>query len=83
MEMRSQYKTQLALCQTEPEQVQLPLMHTLRRLPESVWHLLIVSLWGLPLVTPLLRWTAVPCTHDGHLHYHRIAAMRHAWEYGL
>ncbi len=53
------------------------------RLPEKVWHLLVVTLWGLPLVTPLLRWTAVPCTHDGHLHYHRIAAMRHAWENGL
>lgn len=22
----------------------------------------------------------MPCTHDGHLHYHRIAALRHAWE---
>ena len=46
-------------------------------------HLFIVTLLGLPLITPLLRWTAVPCTHDGHLHYHRIAAMRHAWENGL
>jgi hypothetical protein len=25
----------------------------------------------------------VPCTHDGHLHYHRVAAIRHAWENGL
>ncbi|MCB8943900.1 MAG: glycosyltransferase family 39 protein [Ardenticatenaceae bacterium] len=55
----------------------------MRRLPERVWHLLMMTLWGLPLVTPLFRWTAVPCTHDGHLHYHRIAAMRHAWENGL
>ena len=30
-----------------------------------------------------MRLTAVPCTHDGHLHYHRIAAMRYAWENGL
>ncbi len=45
--------------------------------------MLLVTLWGLPLITPLLRWTAVPCTHDGHLHYHRIAAMRYAWENGL
>jgi hypothetical protein len=55
----------------------------MRRLPEKVWHFLIVTLWGVPLITPLLRWTAVPCTHDDHLHYHRIAAMRHAWENGL
>ena len=32
---------------------------------------------------PLMRWTAVPCTHDGHLHVHRVAAMRHAWENGV
>ncbi|MCP4424892.1 MAG: hypothetical protein GY803_10395, partial [Chloroflexi bacterium] len=53
-----------------------------RRL-QTVWHLLIVTLFGWPLITPLLRWTAVPCTHDGHLHYHRIAAMRYAWQNGL
>ncbi len=46
-------------------------------------HLLLVTLLGLPLVTPLLRWSSVPCTHDGHLHYHRVAALRHAWENGL
>ena len=45
--------------------------------------LLIVTLLGLPLITPLLRWLSVPCTHDGHLHYHRVAAIRHAWENGL
>ena len=45
--------------------------------------LLLVTLLGLPLVTPLLRWSSVPCTHDGHLHYHRVAAIRHAWEQGL
>ena len=55
----------------------------MRRVSEKVWHLLMITLWGLPLVMPLLRWTAVTCTHDGHLHYHRIAAMRHAWESGL
>lgn len=58
-------------------------MEKIHRLPTAVWHLLLITLLGLPLVTPLLRWTAVPCTHDGHLHYHRIAAMRHAWENGL
>ncbi|MCA9925078.1 MAG: hypothetical protein KC421_22045, partial [Anaerolineales bacterium] len=42
-----------------------------------------ITLLGLPLLTPLLRWTAVTCTHDGHLHYHRVAAMRYAWENGL
>ncbi|MEM7798650.1 MAG: glycosyltransferase family 39 protein [Chloroflexota bacterium] len=40
-------------------------------------------LLGLPLTTPLWRWTYAACTHDGHLHYHRVAAMRHAWENGL
>lgn len=44
---------------------------------------LLLTLLGLPLVTPLMRATAVPCTHDGHLHYHRIAAMLHAWQNGL
>ncbi|MEJ2750465.1 MAG: hypothetical protein P8183_21540, partial [Anaerolineae bacterium] len=47
------------------------------------WHLLLINLLGLPQETPHLRATAVPCTHDGHLHYHRIAAMRYAWENGL
>ncbi len=44
---------------------------------------LLLTLLGLPLITPLLRATAVPCTHDGHLHYHRIVAMLHAWQNGL
>lgn len=44
---------------------------------------LIISLLAVPIISPLLRWTSVPCTHDGHLHYHRIAAMRHAWESGI
>jgi len=30
-----------------------------------------------------LRWSAVACTHDGHLHYHRVAAMAHAWADGI
>ncbi len=44
---------------------------------------LIILLFGLPLVTPLMHSASSPCTHDGHLHYHRIAAMRNAWESGL
>ncbi|WP_420640542.1 hypothetical protein [Candidatus Leptofilum sp.] len=47
------------------------------------WPFLLLTGWGFPLITPLLRWTAVTCTHDGHLHYHRVAAMRYAWENGL
>jgi hypothetical protein len=43
---------------------------------------LIVFLFGLPLITPLLRSGSSACTHDGHLHYHRLAAMRYAWESG-
>ena len=63
-----------------------PLIVTLtparRPLPTAVW-LLITLLLGLPLITPLLRWLNVPCTHDGHLHYHRIAAMNFAWDNGI
>ncbi|MDX1613504.1 MAG: 6-pyruvoyl-tetrahydropterin synthase-related protein [Candidatus Promineifilaceae bacterium] len=43
----------------------------------------LVGLLGLPLITPLLRWTSEPCTHDGHLHFHRVAALSHAWSNGL
>ena len=50
---------------------------------ESLRGLLLVTLLGLPFIWPLLRWTTVPCSHDGHLHYHRVAAMRHAWENGV
>ncbi len=50
---------------------------------KRLWGLLWVTLLGLPLITPLMSATAVSCTHDGHLHYHRIATMRHAWENGL
>jgi hypothetical protein len=58
-------------------------MERIRRRSLALAPLLLVTLFGLPLVTPLLRWTAVACTHDGHLHYHRIAAMRYAWEQGV
>jgi hypothetical protein len=43
--------------------------------------LVIVLLCGVA-VTPLLRGT-MPCTHDGDLHYHRVAAMRHALRNGI
>ena len=49
----------------------------------SLRDLLLVTLWGAPLITPLLRWGATACTHDGHLHYHRVVAMMHAWREGL
>jgi hypothetical protein len=49
----------------------------------SWWPFLLLTAGGIPLLTPLLSWTAVTCTHDGHLHYHRVAAMRYAWENGL
>ncbi len=58
-------------------------MDTRRSFRQSLGQLLLVTLLGVPLITPLLSWTAVPCTHDGHLHVHRIAAMRHAWENGI
>ncbi len=58
-------------------------MSTWRKLPVTFWQLFVITLLGLPLITPLLKWTAVACTHDGHLHYHRVAAMRYAWEQGL
>jgi hypothetical protein len=47
------------------------------------WPFLLLTAGGIPLLMPLLSWTAVTCTHDGHLHYHRVAAMRYAWENGL
>ena len=49
----------------------------------SLAQILLVTLLGIPLVTPLMMWTSVPCTHDGHLHVHRIAAIRYAWENGI
>ena len=44
--------------------------------------LLIITLFALPLLSPFFRLISA-CTHDGHLHYHRIAAMLHAWQNGL
>ncbi|KAA3664866.1 MAG: hypothetical protein DWQ04_03515 [Chloroflexi bacterium] len=61
----------------------LVLMAWKKWLRESGQPLLLITLLGIPLLTPLMRITAVTCTHDGHLHYHRVAAMRHAWENGL
>ena len=58
-------------------------MKNFRQRVTNWWPFLLLTAWGFPLITPLLRWTAVPCTHDGHLHYHRVAAMRYAWENGL
>lgn len=58
-------------------------MTTLRRIPATLWHLLLVTLLGLPLTTPLWMTTAVTCTHDGHLHVHRIAALVHGWQNGV
>lgn len=50
----------------------------------TTWlNLFTVTLLGLPLTTPLWSATAVTCTHDGHLHYHRVAAMKYAWQNGL
>lgn len=55
--------------------------------PRRTWSGLLwlglITLLGLPLISPLWRLTAVPCTHDGHLHYHRIAALRYAWDNGV
>ncbi|HFQ94572.1 MAG TPA: hypothetical protein ENK32_11215, partial [Anaerolineae bacterium] len=82
----------LLLCSPSRHPLTLPPRHLvttlipmakLRRIPTAVWHLGLVTLFGLPLLTSLMRWTAVPCTHDGHLHYNRVAAMRYAWENGL
>jgi hypothetical protein len=46
-------------------------------------YLGIVTLFGLPIISPLLRWASTPCTHDGHLYYHLITALGHTWENGL
>jgi hypothetical protein len=48
----------------------------------SLIQLTIVTLLAIPLIAPLMQWSAVPCTHDGHLHVHRVAALRYAWENG-
>jgi len=51
--------------------------------PFSILHspLLVVLLCAVAIV-PLLRSQA-PCTHDGALHYYRVAAMRHALQNGI
>ncbi len=36
----------------------------------------------LPALLPLLRGTALPCTHDNALHYYRITAIDAAWRQG-
>jgi hypothetical protein len=58
-------------------------MRQAHRLPAVAWHLLLVGLFALPLTSALWHWTAVACTHDGHLHSNRVAAIRYAWENGL
>lgn len=58
-------------------------MSNWRKVPSTLRHLLVVTFLGIPLVIPLMRWMEVPCTHDGHLHVHRVAAMRYAWENGI
>jgi hypothetical protein len=58
-------------------------MRQAHRLPAVAWHLLLVGLFALPLTSPLWRWMNVACTHDGHVHSNRVAAMRYAWENGL
>lgn len=35
------------------------------------------------MITPFLSWDSVACTHDGHLHYHRVTALKIAWQNGL
>lgn len=55
----------------------------MRRRLRTLLELLPVTLFAAPLITPLLRWTLSACTHDGHLHYHRVVAMLHAWRNGL
>lgn len=44
---------------------------------------LLPILLGLPLTAPFWKWGHVSCTHDGHLHYHRVAALKYMWEQGL
>ncbi len=64
---------------------QSPLSH-----PKGVRSLLSTLCSPIPILivvclialVPLLR-SASPCTHDGGLHYFRVAAMRHALEQGL
>ena len=50
---------------------------------KRIGRIFFFPLLALPFLTPLLRWTTVPCTHDGHLHYFRVATMAYAWRSGL
>ncbi len=52
---------------------------TLKRVLPWVTLLLLCAV----AVTPLLRTGKTPCTHDGGLHYFRVAAMKHAWQQGI
>ena len=47
------------------------------RLRARIVEPLLLALLGLPLVRPLFHAGAVACTHDGHLYYHWVAALRH------
>lgn len=42
----------------------------------------LLTLFLLPAFLPLLRWGALPCTHDDPLHYYRMTAMRAAFRHG-
>ena len=55
-------------------------MTQLRNFLRSFW---LPLLPGLMLITPFLSWDSVACTHDGHLHYHRVTALKVAWQNGL
>lgn len=44
---------------------------------------LLLTLFAVPVISPLLNWWQVACTHDDHLHRFRVTALRYAWEQGL
>lgn len=54
-----------------------------RKSLETAAYLATVTLLSLPIISPLIRWSSTACTHDGHLHYHRVAALGHSWASGL
>lgn len=56
--------------------------HGLSQRASEIGALLVVLLLTGVALTPLLRADS-PCTHDGHLHYFRIVAMRCALDDGL
>ncbi len=59
------------------------LLYGIRRKLGDAGYVLSLFLFSSPLYGPLFHLTSGPCTHDGHLHYHRIAAMRYAWDNSL